>query len=204
MALSTSKHSLQAMSPACMPTGAMNNQARLHCQTCSSSLAATTACPTVKIGEARMPNCRTRLFCSTCRLPSRPEAVSETWRPSTCACVQLGVGNPGPVDTLAQCLIACESAPGCSAVTYLPVMRNCFLKGCPSRFTVSCPVRGPTLWDVRTCALYLCMLQRLPALLLLSSNARYSMQQCDMLEPPHLCDNAVAFRVYCLPCSSCA
>ena len=56
------------------------------------------------------------------------------------------MGNPGPVETLTQCLIACESAPGCSAVTYLPAMRNCFLKGCPSRFTVSCPVRRPPLW----------------------------------------------------------
>ncbi len=48
------------------------------------------------------------------------------------------------MDTLTQCLVACESAPGCSAVTYLPAMRNCFLKGCPSRYTVSCPVRAPT------------------------------------------------------------
>ena len=64
---------------------------------------------------------------------------------------QLGMGNPGPVDTLTQCLIACEAAPGCSAVTYLPAMRNCFLKGCPSRFTVSCPVRRPTLWGPCTC-----------------------------------------------------
>ncbi len=41
-----------------------------------------------------------------------------------CIDVQLGVGNPGPVDTLTQCLIACEAAPGCSAVTYLPAMRT--------------------------------------------------------------------------------
>ncbi len=71
----------------------------------------------------------------------RLQSSSRKWQPPARA--QLGVGNPGPVDTLTQCLVACESAPGCSAVTYLPAMRNCFLKGCPSRFTVSCPVRAP-------------------------------------------------------------
>ena len=71
------------------------------------------------------------------------------------------MGNPGPVEALTQCLIACEAAPGCSAVTYLPAMRNCFLKGCPSRFTVSCPVRRPPpVGGERTCMLScLCMLR---------------------------------------------
>ncbi|EIE27597.1 glycoside hydrolase [Coccomyxa subellipsoidea C-169] len=53
---------------------------------------------------------------------------------------QDGVGNSAPILSLTQCLIACESAPGCSAVVYSPDDQNCFLKGCPSEYAVSCPV----------------------------------------------------------------
>ena len=42
--------------------------------------------------------------------------------------------------SLTQCLIACESAPGCSVATYSPADQNCFLKGCPSKYAVTCPV----------------------------------------------------------------
>ena len=55
---------------------------------------------------------------------------------------QGGVGNTAPVSSALQCLLACESAPGCSAVTYSPLSQECFLKGCPSRFTLRCPVRS--------------------------------------------------------------
>lgn len=46
--------------------------------------------------------------------------------------VQDGTSNSQPVLSLTQCLIACESAPGCSVVTYSPGDQNCFLKGCPA------------------------------------------------------------------------
>ena len=55
--------------------------------------------------------------------------------------VQDGVGNSAPILSLTQCLLACESAPGCSAVVYSPGDQNCFLKGCPSEYAVTCPVR---------------------------------------------------------------
>ena len=55
--------------------------------------------------------------------------------------LQPGVGNSAPIDSLTQCLIACETAPGCSAVAYSPGDRNCFLKGCPSQYAITCPVR---------------------------------------------------------------
>ncbi|KAK9837439.1 hypothetical protein WJX81_002398 [Elliptochloris bilobata] len=87
------------------------------------------------------------LFCDVAYPQSAPGVIYDPTGATALSAVisgkQLGVGNPGPVDTLTQCLIACESAPGCSAVTYLPTMRNCFLKGCPSRFTVSCPRPPP-------------------------------------------------------------
>jgi hypothetical protein len=51
------------------------------------------------------------------------------------------VGNSAPIGSLLQCLIACETAPGCSAVAYSPGDQNCFLKGCPSRYAVTCPAR---------------------------------------------------------------
>ena len=54
--------------------------------------------------------------------------------------VQDGTGNSQPVLSLTQCFIACESAPGCSVVTYSPGDQNCFLKGCPSEYTADCPV----------------------------------------------------------------
>ena len=54
--------------------------------------------------------------------------------------MQAGTSNSAPVLSLTQCLIACESAPGCSVVTYSPGDQNCFLKGCPSIYTVDCPV----------------------------------------------------------------
>ena len=54
---------------------------------------------------------------------------------------QPGVGNSAPIGSLTQCLLACETAPGCSAVAYSPGDQNCFLKGCPSRYAVDCPVR---------------------------------------------------------------
>lgn len=60
-----------------------------------------------------------------------------------CMCIQNGVGNPAPVPTLEQCLIACESAPGCSSVTYSEGAQNCFLKGCPSNSTATCSVSPP-------------------------------------------------------------
>ncbi|CAL8463534.1 g3068 [Coccomyxa elongata] len=53
------------------------------------------------------------------------------------------VGNRAPILSLTQCLIACESAPGCSAVVYSPDDQNCFLKGCPSEYAVSCPMPAP-------------------------------------------------------------
>ncbi|KAK9812428.1 hypothetical protein WJX73_010063 [Symbiochloris irregularis] len=56
---------------------------------------------------------------------------------------QLGVGNPAPVNTLEDCLIACESAPGCSSVTFSASAQNCFLKGCPSNNTVTCSTPPP-------------------------------------------------------------
>ncbi|KAK9917687.1 hypothetical protein WJX75_007185 [Coccomyxa subellipsoidea] len=52
---------------------------------------------------------------------------------------QDGVGNSAPILSLTQCLLACESAPGCSAVVYSPGDQNCFLKGCPSEYAVTCP-----------------------------------------------------------------
>lgn len=54
--------------------------------------------------------------------------------------VQDGTSNSQPVLSLTQCFIACESAPGCSVVTYSPGDQNCFLKGCPSEYTADCPV----------------------------------------------------------------
>lgn len=39
-------------------------------------------------------------------------------------------------------MLACDSAPGCSAFAYSPQDRACFLKGCPSNFSVQCPVRS--------------------------------------------------------------
>ena len=54
--------------------------------------------------------------------------------------MQAGTSNSSPILSLTQCLIACESAPGCSVVTYSPGDQNCFLKGCPSEYTVDCPV----------------------------------------------------------------
>lgn len=57
-----------------------------------------------------------------------------------CMALQNGVGNPAPVATLEECQIACESAPGCSSIVYSPGAQNCFLKGCPSENTITCPV----------------------------------------------------------------
>ena len=56
------------------------------------------------------------------------------------SCMQGGTANRAPVLSLTQCLIACESAPGCSVATYSPGDQNCFLKGCPSKYAVTCPV----------------------------------------------------------------
>ncbi|CAK0739538.1 hypothetical protein CVIRNUC_001174 [Coccomyxa viridis] len=56
------------------------------------------------------------------------------------AAKQGGTANRAPVLSLTQCLIACESAPGCSVATYSPGDQNCFLKGCPSQYAVTCPV----------------------------------------------------------------
>ncbi|KAL3139046.1 hypothetical protein ABBQ32_005845 [Trebouxia sp. C0010 RCD-2024] len=36
-------------------------------------------------------------------------------------------------------MLACETAPGCSAFAYSPQDRACFLKGCPSNFTMPPP-----------------------------------------------------------------
>ena len=50
------------------------------------------------------------------------------------------IGNVAPVYSLEGCMVACESAPGCSALAWAPQDRACFLKGCPSNHTVQCPV----------------------------------------------------------------
>ena len=54
--------------------------------------------------------------------------------------VQEGVGNVAPVYSPNSCMVACETAPGCSAFAYSPQGMSCFLKGCPSNYTVQCPV----------------------------------------------------------------
>lgn len=53
---------------------------------------------------------------------------------------QEGVGNVAPVYSPNSCMVACETAPGCSAFAYSPQGMSCFLKGCPSNYTVQCPV----------------------------------------------------------------
>lgn len=63
--------------------------------------------------------------------------------------VQPGVGSPGPVKSLMECLIACESAPGCSIAVFSPDSLQCLLKGCPSKHTVACPVRLVPTWHFR-------------------------------------------------------
>ena len=54
--------------------------------------------------------------------------------------VQEGVGNVAPVYSPNSCMVACETAPGCSAFAYSPQGMSCFLKGCPSNYSVQCPV----------------------------------------------------------------
>lgn len=54
--------------------------------------------------------------------------------------MQTGVGNVAPVYSVDSCMVACETAPGCSAFAYSPQDKACFLKGCPSNYTVQCPV----------------------------------------------------------------
>ncbi|DBB02500.1 hypothetical protein WJX82_002641 [Trebouxia sp. C0006] len=54
-----------------------------------------------------------------------------------------GVGNVAPVYSPNSCMVACETAPGCSAFAYSPQGMSCFLKGCPSNYTVQCPTPPP-------------------------------------------------------------
>ncbi|KAK9815739.1 hypothetical protein WJX72_008765 [[Myrmecia] bisecta] len=54
-----------------------------------------------------------------------------------------GRGSIGYVDTLTQCEIACETAPGCNSIVYSATARQCFLKGCPGEYSTNCPSVPP-------------------------------------------------------------
>eukprot|EP00891_Asterochloris_glomerata_P005372 jgi/Astpho2/5372/fgenesh1_pg.00075_%23_44_t len=55
-----------------------------------------------------------------------------------------GIGSVSPVTSVQQCMIACETAPGCTNIAFSPDSQLCFLKGCPGNYAVRCPFPAPS------------------------------------------------------------
>ena len=56
--------------------------------------------------------------------------------------LQMGIGSRLPVYSARDCMVACETSPGCASIVWSPTSYRCFLHGCPSQFTPLCTVSG--------------------------------------------------------------
>ncbi|KAK9845593.1 hypothetical protein WJX84_009615 [Apatococcus fuscideae] len=63
-----------------------------------------------------------------------PTGASDTTDQGT----EMGIGSRLPVYSARDCMVACETSPGCASIVWSPTSYRCFLHGCPSQFTPLC------------------------------------------------------------------